>query len=203
MALSELSCSAEGCQKPGHRVMYHSKNDEKRVYCSSHVGVAVRQWDADYPNGDEFPELHDQPTSDVPRMARADEIDGYRSVECRDCGSEAFAKRRIGQEPEFWTYACRNCRKGARILTKHSNYGVAWDQVREWVKDRDGRECIACSSDSHLHVHHKKKLVYFETTKEANQPENLVTLCKECHKDRESVHEPGRLNGDDVRYLAL
>lgn len=78
---------------------------------------------------------------------------------------------------------------GAREFIKRSNYGRDWDEVREWILDRDGHECWECGSGGELHVHHIEKMVWFETTDQAHEPNNLVTLCKTCHREYEDDPE--------------
>ena len=56
-----------------------------------------------------------------------------------------------------------------------------FSNVREYVLCRDGHKCQCCkgkSKDSKLHVHH-----HIESRKTGgNAPNNLITLCSECHE---------------------
>jgi len=74
------------------------------------------------------------------------------------------------------------------------NYGPNWQQKRERVLERDDYECQKCSLDNEahrqrrgrgLHVHHIVPLRKFDDVEEANQPDNLVTLCASCHSELE------------------
>lgn len=74
-------------------------------------------------------------------------------------------------------------------------YGSEWDQIREQVLQRDSYECVQCgiSKEGHisrygmgLNVHHIKPFREFDDNSEANQLQNLVTLCAPCHGKLES-----------------
>ncbi|MFO7943947.1 MAG: DEAD/DEAH box helicase [Anaerolineales bacterium] len=70
------------------------------------------------------------------------------------------------------------------------DYGPDWDSIRSLVLDRDQRKCQSCGKiweDSQLHIHHKKPLRSFQTDKDANRLENLITLCPRCHQRAENV----------------
>jgi DEAD/DEAH box helicase domain-containing protein len=82
-----------------------------------------------------------------------------------------------------------------------NDYGPEWPRVRDRVRARDGYRCQVCGVTEteerrfpagHNHeVHHKIPFRQFrdETGRilreRANQPDNLVTLCPECHKKAE------------------
>ena len=66
-----------------------------------------------------------------------------------------------------------------------NNYGKNWDQIRKAVRQRDEYQCQVCGlkeSNKAHHVHHKSPLRSFLSLEEANQPENLITLCPNCHQ---------------------
>ena len=74
-------------------------------------------------------------------------------------------------------------------------YGSEWDQIREQVLQRDSYECVQCgiSKEGHisrygmgLNVHHIKPFREFDDNSEANQLQNLVTLCASCHAKLET-----------------
>jgi len=191
--ISDMSCSVEGCERDGHSILTHPDNDgERRIYCNTHTGVATQHWGAEQPYHDNgFPVLIGGPTSYIPTRARDPKQATYSVIECPKCGGEAF---KIDAEPIF---ACRSCKVGSNILFRDANYGPRWAAVRKWVLDRDGYSCCSCGcSDEPLDVHHRKKLVYFDRVEEANQPENLVSVCEECHGEIETPDEPGVVEPD-------
>jgi hypothetical protein len=73
-------------------------------------------------------------------------------------------------------------------------YGSEWPEQRRLALERDGWECQDCGMadeehrerySSGLQVHHETPLREFEDSEEANRIENLITLCRSCHSDRE------------------
>lgn len=61
------------------------------------------------------------------------------------------------------------------------NHGQNWSERREKVLDRDNRECQFCGDTDDLQVHHISPAREFRSHAQANQRENLVTLCVGCH----------------------
>ena len=77
-----------------------------------------------------------------------------------------------------------------------NDYGPAWPQIRERVRARDGYKCQMCGrpeSNRQHDVHHKIPFRMFRDEsghilrERANQLDNLVTLCPECHKKTETA----------------
>ena len=69
-------------------------------------------------------------------------------------------------------------------------YGPNWNQQRYTALNRDFFTCQNCGKsdrDQLLHVHHKIPFRQFEDYLKANDLQNLITLCPECHKKAESV----------------
>jgi DEAD/DEAH box helicase domain-containing protein len=67
-------------------------------------------------------------------------------------------------------------------------YGPNWNRQRNLARERDRYTCQACGmveqGQAH-HVHHKKPYRLFPGFIEANQLDNLVTLCPACHQRAE------------------
>lgn len=83
-------------------------------------------------------------------------------------------------------------------------YGESWEGQREKAIERDNHECRACglSEKTHrerfeqsLHVHHIKPFRTFESHEQANELDNLITLCRPCHFDYEGLPIDTRDNG--------
>ena len=82
-------------------------------------------------------------------------------------------------------------------------YGLGWNEKkRQQVRERDGYTCqdASCSmtQDAHLeqhgqklHVHHLRKARDVENAIERNAEENLITLCRDCHRRWEKIAETG------------
>jgi len=54
-----------------------------------------------------------------------------------------------------------------------------WKELRQRVIKRDKGECVKCGSYDNLEVHHINPLCSGGT----NKTNNLITLCKKCHKE--------------------
>ncbi|MAT44499.1 MAG: ATP-dependent helicase [Anaerolineaceae bacterium] len=67
-----------------------------------------------------------------------------------------------------------------------ADYGKNWIKTREMILQRDQFTCQLCKrvedNKSNLHIHHKTPIRMFSSIEEANQPNNLVTLCVKCHQ---------------------
>ena len=55
---------------------------------------------------------------------------------------------------------------------------LGYENVKAYVRARDGLRCRSCGSRDHLEVHH----IMQRKNGGSNSPDNLVTLCHECHK---------------------
>lgn len=69
-------------------------------------------------------------------------------------------------------------------------YGPTWRRQRRRARERDGYRCQQCGvteqehqheHNEELHVHHIVPLREFDDTEEANELDNLVTVCCACH----------------------
>jgi DEAD/DEAH box helicase domain-containing protein len=66
-----------------------------------------------------------------------------------------------------------------------NQYGPGWDRQRELARSRDGYRCQVCGiveNDRAHDVHHRTPFRAFESAFQANQLENLITLCPACHQ---------------------
>ncbi len=72
--------------------------------------------------------------------------------------------------------------------SKANKYGKDWGLIRQEVKRRDHYTCQNCGkleSSVSFDVHHIKPFKAFSNPKDANKMENLITLCKQCHRNAE------------------
>lgn len=76
------------------------------------------------------------------------------------------------------------------------DYGETWGHYRLKGLERDSYQCQKCgiSQQEHrreyekgLHVHHLTPFREFEDEEKAHQLDNLITLCKECHREVEPL----------------
>ena len=72
------------------------------------------------------------------------------------------------------------------ILLKPNNYGSNWQQQRQLALARDGHRCRTCGAEGLLHVHHIRPFREYTSYLEANQLDNLATLCPSCHRRAEA-----------------
>jgi DEAD/DEAH box helicase domain-containing protein len=71
-----------------------------------------------------------------------------------------------------------------------NKYGSKWNFLRESVRARDGYRCQSCGAreqDRAHDVHHKIPFRAFSSPEQANQLQNLVTLCPACHRRAEAA----------------
>ena len=71
-----------------------------------------------------------------------------------------------------------------------NQYGPGWPRQRDLARQRDNYTCQNCGrpEDGRSHdVHHKIPFKAFEYPHEANQIDNLITLCPACHHRAETV----------------
>jgi DEAD/DEAH box helicase domain-containing protein len=78
-------------------------------------------------------------------------------------------------------------------------YGSDWNDIRPLVRKRDHYHCQICGieeSGHEHHVHHKIPFRAFSDVKQANQLDNLITLCPNCHhRTEQSVRIRSGLSG--------
>jgi DEAD/DEAH box helicase domain-containing protein len=70
-----------------------------------------------------------------------------------------------------------------------NQYGSVWTSIRKLVLQRDKYTCQACGTlerEQPFHVHHKVPFRSFSSAAQANQMDNLVTLCPACHRQAEA-----------------
>ncbi len=71
-----------------------------------------------------------------------------------------------------------------------NEYGPNWNTIRDQVRARDQYTCQVCGlpENGRPHdVHHKTPFRTFASIKEANQLDNLITLCRNCHRRAETI----------------
>jgi len=90
--------------------------------------------------------------------------------------------------PESWkeeiinTRECYSCEDGTKERTDNS----ACRSCRNRIKNRDGYQCQQedCSATSNLQVHH----LYYRPNMDGLIPDHhLITLCRDCHRERHGI----------------
>jgi ribosomal protein S27E len=124
------------------------------------------------------------------------------TLECVQCGDEftvpvsiadqgrKCCSKECGYEYVSETYSGKN----SWNYTGYDNesYGDHWQETRDEVRERDSYECQDCGVneselDRELDVHHIVPLRKFDTPKEANVIDNLISLCQSCHSKWEGL----------------
>lgn len=96
----------------------------------------------------------------------------------------------------FAYIATKGTKDPRRLVIKEKGYGPNWYKQRKAALERDGHKCQKCGYQGKkkgrywdVHVHHRIKIKSFVDMRtrtvnyqEANDLENLVTLCRLCHK---------------------
>lgn len=129
----------------------------------------------------------------------------WQVVKCSECGKD-FLKRvseiKKCVKMKSQNLCSRSCRNAytSKLLGgdgtwvvggKHGGaktYGPGWKEAKMFTLQRDKYECQQCGATQNLEVHHWEPYnISFN-----NSPDNLVTLCKQCHVDK---HEEYRREG--------
>ena len=63
---------------------------------------------------------------------------------------------------------------------------MGYDNVKAYVKARDGFKCWNCGAHGPLHVHH----IIRRIDGGSDRPANLITLCEKCHMDHHNGKKP-------------
>ena len=92
-------------------------------------------------------------------------------------------------------------RLGMHAGSKHPNWrggtakvcwrGANWIAIKRLIRKRDGNTCQSCGRNSNqqgraMDVHHRMSFFLFSDPAEANQLENLICLCRSCHRKVEN-----------------
>ena len=81
----------------------------------------------------------------------------------------------------FWSSNKKTTLSKRRIQYHKFLKSPYWLEVRDLVLDRDNYTCQSCGIKTNLQVHH---LTYQHHRDEKNYLEDLITLCKCCHKNK-------------------
>lgn len=146
---------------------------------------------------------------DVVRSSEA-----FESFKCDHCGKERH-RRKVRTRPHAHRFCDRTCREKFYVGERHShwrggsdpNRGAQWLKIAAAIRERDSYVCQRCGrtqaeNGRRLDVDHIKPWRSFEDEKQANAPENLVSLCHRCHKSKTSGAERAWLKGDRMAMLA-
>lgn len=128
----------------------------------------------------------------------------YKSVSCSFCSEIFYVNPSIEDRSKFCSLDCFGKWRSKNIQgenhprykensTDQINYRGGWKRASEKARQRDGG-CVYCGMGTEEHeakygfkppVHHKQRYKSFEDPYEANQLENLITLCCKHHRQIE------------------
>lgn len=169
------------CKRCGSSFKYYPSN-KQGVYCPKCVT-----------DSDEF--LGDSYTKDAERVEKA----------CEQCG-ETMDVLQSTLDRGHGRFCSRNCLSGWLsenvVGEQHhqwkegeSSYTGDWWNVRREARERDDYECQVCrvsrdEEGKELDVHHIRPVREFDDPQDAHRLENVVTLCRSCHRKVESGSVP-------------
>lgn len=118
-----------------------------------------------------------------------------RRVKHSFCGNECRVKFFVGENATHW--------RGGH----DANRGPGWRALAETIRERDGWCCRRCGkaqteNGQKLSVDHVIPWRAFSSTAGANDPGNLVSLCRSCHTIKTTVAERKWLQGDVLAMRA-
>ena len=139
------------------------------------------------------------------RLLVTSQVTGYRVI--KRYTHETLGYGQVNLPPQsfetqgMWFYLTPDLTarlEAANILLRPNDYGPNWAQARDAARARDGYRCTQCGAperpDRQHDVHHLRPFRDFgyvpgenENYREANRLENLVTLCRACHRAAEAA----------------
>lgn len=115
---------------------------------------------------------------------------------CLACGMEfSVSPSTLTSKKGAGKYCSRACRdkhwRGAATpnwqgIREPHRHGPTWHSARRRALKRDANICQCCGAPDRLHVHHVIPGRLFASTEDANDLNNLVTLCEACHRREEA-----------------
>jgi 5-methylcytosine-specific restriction endonuclease McrA len=154
------------CERCGEAFEYYP-SDKQGVYCPDCVREAEEFL------GDHYADVHD-----IERVER----------ECEHCG-ESFSVLPCVLRQSAARFCSYDCTSDAMYSGhKHTDpYSGDWHRVRREALDRDDHRCQHCGKERaeigrEPDVHHLVPIREFDDPQEAHSLDNVVALCRSCHK---------------------
>jgi 5-methylcytosine-specific restriction endonuclease McrA len=102
-------------------------------------------------------------------IAQQNDTRGDTKKKQKESKKKAHNKKNIKQHRKV-------IRNRDRLKRKHSEKATVSKELRDATLSRDNYMCVLCFSSTRLNIHHK---TYKNVPNE--EPEDVVTLCEECH----------------------
>lgn len=165
----EIECSRDGCDNTRLVIPYYIKSNGN--YCSRSCS------DKDRSNQVEIT------------------CDWCGQTEVRPESQEKKHDKSFCSKNCLWKYVSENYSKEDHWNWKGGTinyYGRNWSKMRRRTRERHGYSCARCGKSKkeigrNPDVHHIKPIRSFERMEDANTAENLVCLCRSCHRIIESL----------------
>jgi len=118
-------------------------------------------------------------------------------INCEQCdvGFDVHKSRYERKGNNFCSISCRADWMSENIVGENHHqykggtlyYGETWNRKRKKVQERDENVCQLCQKqpEQKPDVHHIKPVREFENPNEAHTMENMVQLCRSCHRKME------------------
>jgi 5-methylcytosine-specific restriction endonuclease McrA len=146
-------------------------------------------------------------------VAKQGERPQFVQVTCEQCAR--IFRRTHGAVKRVKRIFCnRVCRRKFFVGANSPNYrgghdpnrGCHWISLAAKIRKRDDYTCLRCGmtqveNGRKLDVDHIKPWRSFEDKNEANEPSNLASLCKRCHRIKSATIERDWLRGDRLGML--
>lgn len=105
-----------------------------------------------------------------------------RSEVCFTCGKK-FKRATSTFASNKKRYFCsKQCNERNYGRENRFRYGKNWTYMRNVRVFIDKRRCVKCGTREQLEVHHFIPIKKFENPDDAHYLNNLITLCRTCHK---------------------
>ena len=162
----------EFCGKPVEKYNKELKR-HKHHFCTHEC---YSKWKTNI-RGQEHP-LYKKKNTTCPQCGKVFEVHAYRleereSVFCsKQCHNDWMYENQRGENNPNW--------RGGRVKYPGRSDSVRdYRNLRETVFKRDGFKCKICGSATDLHIHHIKSWAEYPDLR--YDPDNCITVCKECH----------------------
>ncbi|MCB2179470.1 HNH endonuclease [bacterium] len=166
---SRQTVKCDVCGKEFERKRYHVEmSGERGQFCGFDC---YAQWQSENMSGQANP---------------AYDPDAHAVYRCNHCGVEfERAKWVRGGDLKFCSRSCFQQYAKTHFRRRLPNsYGKSWRPAKRRAMDRDHHQCQDCGSKKKLVVHHIRPYKTFEQSLAAHELDNLVTLCRACHRRR-------------------
>lgn len=168
------AAESAACDRCGREFAYYP-SDKKGVYCSTCVESAEGALPSDESSSDGRLDASCEHCGESLRVYPSRlEGDGHGVFCDRSCHGSWLAENVVGPD--------HHQLEGGDI-----EYGDGWWQVRRQARERDDHTCRNCGTtradlERNLDVHHIDPVRSFTDPADAHTLDNVVTLCRPCHR---------------------